>query len=369
MPSKPKGFEPMVHGGRKAETFEKDIVMNHCWKTLCTLALALSLLPTPSPAQTAGSAKLEATILDYTGTSGASHYTVVWVTTQAGAFIKSLRKQGPSSWTSSEWGKHCGTWNTARAGSTVLDGYSSATATTYTGTNSPVILTWNGRDASNNLMPDGNYKFWIQYAENSGQGPVTTSGLLWTKGAAAATNNYANQGANFANMKIIWSPAATPPTITSVALPATGTVGVPYHFNCTANGSAPIMFAALALPTGLTINSAGVISGNPTAAGTFSGTITAANGTLPNATQPFSIVVSMVPANITAIQLRANSLVLNGSGPPNGVYTVLVSTNADTVPAQWTTITTNSFDGAGNFSFTNAISSGVPQEFYQLRVP
>lgn len=159
------------------------------------------------------------------------------------------------------------------------------------------------------------------------------------------------------------------PTITSVAPPATGIVGVPYDFNCTATGTAPITFTAPGLPTGLTISSAGAISGNPTTAGIFAGTITAANGTLPNATQPFSIVVSVVPANIAAFQLNANNLVLNGSGPANGIYTVLVSTNTDTLPAQWTAIATNSFDGAGNFSFTNAISSGVPQKFYRLRVP
>lgn len=196
----------------KSLALEKLNRMKTCLKSLPTLLLCFGLAQTIAEAQTAGTAKLEANILDYTGTSGASHYAVVWVTTQAGAFVKSLRKQGPSNWTSSEWGSHCSTWNTARAGSTVLDGYSSATATSYTGTNSPIVLNWNCRDASNNLMPDGNYKFWIQYAENSGQGPVTTSGLLWTKGATSATNTFANQGVNFANMKVTWT-ATTPPAL------------------------------------------------------------------------------------------------------------------------------------------------------------
>ena len=345
------------------------IFMNSCTKTLCTLLLGLALAQTHSSAQTDGRAKLETTIIDYTGTGSANHYAVVWVTTEAGAFIKSLRKQGPSSWTSSQWGNHCGTWNTARASSTVLDGYSSATATSYSGTNSPIILTWNCRDASNNLMADGNYKFWIQYAEDSGQGPSTTSGLLWTKGAAGATNTFANQGANFSNMKVMWTPAATSPTITSVAPSATGIVGVPYNFNCTANGNAPITFTAPGLPTGLTISSAGAISGTPTTAGTFAGTITAANGTPPNATQSFSIVISVVPADFATVQLNGNDLVMNGNGPANGIYAVLVSTSADALPAQWTAIATNSFDNAGKFSFTNAISSGIPQKFYRLRVP
>ncbi len=346
--------------------------MKTSWNTLAALLFSLALALTNSFAQTAGSAKLEATIRDYTGSSGASHFTVVWITTQAGAFVKSLRKQGPSSWTSSEWSSHCSTWNTARAGSTALDGYSSATATTYTGTNSPIILTWNCRDAANNLMPDGNYKFWIQYAENSGQGPYTTSGLLWTKGATTATNTYANQGANFANMKVTWSPSApapVAPAITSLTPPATATVGVPYDFTVTATGTAPITFTASGLPTGLTISSAGVISGTPTAAGAFAGTITAANGTLPNATQNFSVVVSIVPASIASIQLDGANLVMSGSGPANGIYAVLVATDPSATPAQWTAIATNSFDGAGNFSFTNAISSDVPQKFYRLRVP
>ena len=146
-------------------------------------------------------------------------------------------------------------------------------------------------------------------------------------------------------------------------------MGVPYNFNCTANGNAPITFTAPGLPTGLTISSTGAISGTPTIAGTFAGTITAANGTPPNATQSFSIVVSVVPADFATVQLNGNDLVMNGNGPANGIYAVLVSTSADALPTQWTAIATNSFDNAGKFSFTNAISSGIPQKFYRLRVP
>ena len=151
-----------------------------------------------------------------------------------------------------------------------MDGYSSATAADYTGTNSPIIWTWNCHDANNNLVADGNYKFWVQYAEDAGQGPYTTSGLLWTKGSAAVTNTYPNQGANFANMRVTWTstpPPAVAPTIASAAPASAGTVGVPYSFACTATGTAPIAFTATGLPTGLTISPVGVISGTPTAAG------------------------------------------------------------------------------------------------------
>lgn len=340
------------------------------------LLLGLALTHTPSFAQTDGAARMSVQINDYTGSANAAHWTVVWVTTESGAFVKTLWKQGTKyGFTSTQWTTHTPQWNAARGGvngSTIVDGYTSATATTYTGTNSPVILTWNCRDTNNVLVADGNYKFWVQYAEDSGAGPYTANGLLWVKGPAAVTNNYANQSPNFTSMQTAWLPS-TPvpiaPTITSATPPATGTVGVPYHFTVTATGTAPITFTAPGLPTGVAISGAGVISGTPMTAGTFTGTITAANGTLPDATQNFSIVVSVVPPDFTAVQLNGNNLVMSGNGPANGIYAVLVATSADALPAQWTAIATNAFDHAGKFSFTNAISSGVPQEFYRLRVP
>ncbi len=181
------------------------------------LLLGVFLIGGEGWAQTVGTARLEVTLKDYNG-SGARHWTVVWVTTEAGAFIKTLWRQGPSLG-SGQWNSHCSAWYSAKAGSTAFDGYSSATAQSYAGTNSPVILTWNGRGAAGAEVPDGRYKFWVQYAEDSGQGPYTTGGLLWTKGAVGATNTYANQGANFAAMKVVWSPELppAPPVITSVA--------------------------------------------------------------------------------------------------------------------------------------------------------
>jgi len=321
--------------------------------------------------QTDGSAWLQVSLLDYNG-SGTKHFTVVWVTTQSGTFIKSLRKQGPSSWTSKEWNDHCRAWNDARAGSTALDGYTSATATTYSGTNSPVKVEWDGRDAAGRLMPDGNYKFWVQYAEDSGQGPYTISGLLWTKGPAASTNTYPNQGANFANLRVTWAPSApslVAPAFSSLPPPATGTVGVPYSFLCSATGTAPMIFSAQSLPPGLTISSTGLLSGTPLQPGTFVGTIVAANGIPPNATQAFSIDITAVPARFTSVRADGTNLVLTATGPPAGVCAVLILTHGVRSGAPWTPLATNSFGAAGTLALTNTLNRGLPQAFYQLRVP
>ena len=346
-------------------------------KKILTVTLAavlgVGLVTTQVRGQTAGTATLETTILDYPGDSSAEHWTVVWVTTEAGAFIKSLRKQGPG-WTQTHWGSHCRTWNDARGGSAsgsqAIDGYSSATATSYSGTNSPLVIRWNGRDANNNLMPDGNYKFWVQYAEDAGQGPHTTNGMLWVKGPVGVTNNFANVASYFTNRRITWVPSITAiaPTITSAAPTATATVGVPYSFTCVASGTTPITFTAPGLPTGLAMSTAGVISGTPAAAGTFSGTITAANGTTPNATQVFSILVSVVPASIGATALEGNNLILSGSGPANGSYTVQTSAGVNS-GATWTPSGSGTFNASGQFRFTNAITPGVLQKYYRLKVP
>jgi uncharacterized repeat protein (TIGR02543 family) len=83
------------------------------------------------------------------------------------------------------------------------------------------------------------------------------------------------------------------PQFTSTEPPPTGMVGTAYNHTCTASGTTPISFmvTAGALPGGLDLSSGGVIFGTPNTTGTFTGTITATNGILPNATQDFSIVI------------------------------------------------------------------------------
>lgn len=89
----------------------------------------------------------------------------------------------------------------------------------------------------------------------------------------------------------------TAPAITNGPPPATGTLGSPFNFTYTASGTTPITFSVTsgALPTGLALSSAGVISGTPTAVGTFAGVVTASNGTSPNAAQAFNIVIAAAP--------------------------------------------------------------------------
>ncbi|MFC6645062.1 beta strand repeat-containing protein [Granulicella cerasi] len=87
----------------------------------------------------------------------------------------------------------------------------------------------------------------------------------------------------------------TPPTsITLSGNPTSGTVGTAYSATFTATGgTAPYTFsiAGGALPTGLTLSTAGVISGTPTAAGTYGFTVKVVDANNATASAAFTVVI------------------------------------------------------------------------------
>jgi hypothetical protein len=177
------------------------------------ILLGSTFLAATAGAQTPGSVAFNTTLVSVNGKWGTKHYVVAWVTKEDGTFIKTLWKQGKTSWTSSEWTTNCPSWNTARggsSGSTAFDGYTSATAADYsTPVNNPIDPVWNCLDAAGALVPDGNYKFWVQYGHSDAAGPVTTNGLLWTKRSSAFSASFPNTS-SFTGMSIAWTPSAVP---------------------------------------------------------------------------------------------------------------------------------------------------------------
>jgi len=63
-------------------------------------------------------------------------------------------------------------------------------------------------------------------------------------------------------------------------------------------------------------------------------------------------------------------VVISGSaGITNGLYYVLTSTNVARSLTSWALQSTNAFDGSAHFSFTNAMNSVSPQQFYIIKLP
>ena len=146
----------------------------------------------------------------------------------------------------------------------------------------------------------------ITYTRTAGTLPpgltLTTAGVLsgtpTTAGTYTGTVTASNGTApnSQQNFSITIAPALVAPTITSAA-PAGGIVGIAYSHTYTATGSPTITYTRTAgtLPPGLTLTTAGVLSGTPTTAGTYTGTVTASNGVAPNSQQNFSITIAPAP--------------------------------------------------------------------------
>src|SRR5204863_1101026 len=73
---------------------------------------------------------------------------------------------------------------------------------------------------------------------------------------------------------------------------------------------------------------------------------------------------------MTSASVQGGNLVISGTnGYINGTYYVLSSTNVALPLSSWEPIATNSFDGAGNFTFSAPIDPAKPQRFFMMQVP
>jgi autotransporter-associated beta strand protein len=82
-----------------------------------------------------------------------------------------------------------------------------------------------------------------------------------------------------------------------------------------------------------------------------------------------SVILTPRPV-INSVSLSGNNLWLSGTGGVgNANFLLLSSTNLATLLSNWTPLLTNQFDGNGNFSLTNAVDAGAPQNFYLLKLP
>lgn len=95
----------------------------------------------------------------------------------------------------------------------------------------------------------------------------------------------------------------TAPAITSDA-PPSGVVGTPYTHTVTATGGPTphYLVTSGSLPAGLTLDDVtGTISGTPSGEGTATFTVTARNGTSPDAAAEYSITIAPTPAPTTTV--------------------------------------------------------------------
>lgn len=158
---------------------------------------------------------------------------------------------------------------------------------------------------------------------------------------------------------------ALPPTITS-ANHVTFTIGLAGTFNVTATGFPPPTFTESgALPSGVTLNSSGLLSGIPApgTAGVYPIIITASNGALPNATQSFTLTV--VKATTTCSITSSSDIF---SGDPI-IFTAFVKTGAGQVDTPTGTVRFVDSDYYLQTLGTKPLYEGVSSLTYVLQPP
>lgn len=156
-------------------------------------------------AQTAGTMTFVVTTNSAGGYSP-KHDIIIWIENNAGNFIKTKLKRASNGDLD-----HFANW-TAKSGSNTVDATTGATLMTH-GT---LTVVWDGTDVSGNVVTDGVYKVWVEYAWASSKttGKLTTS-FSFTKGTVAdhqAPANFTSGTTGYLNsMTIDWVP-----TISSV---------------------------------------------------------------------------------------------------------------------------------------------------------
>lgn len=130
-----------------------------------------------------------------------------------------------------------------------------------------------------------------------------TTGLISGTPAVATSTTFmvqvsASNASGTGNLTVAINISASPPTITSAAS-ASGASGQAFSYQISASNF-PSSFGATGLPPGLTVNSStGVISGTPTALGTFNATISATNGA-GTGMQSLTITIALLPPVISS---------------------------------------------------------------------
>ena len=212
---------------------------------------------------------------------------------------------------------------------------------------------------------------------------LSSAGVLSGTPTAAGTFSFtvtaANDGGTTSKpFTITVTPAPTAPVISPAALPS-GTVGTAYKQTLSATGTAPISWSASGLPSWLSFDTTThALSGTPTAAGSFSFEIKAANGVAPDATKTYTITVAAAPVApaITTASLPSGTVgkAYSQQLSATGTAPVMWSIASGSLPAGLTLSSAGVLSGtptaAGSFAVTvrASNSAGSVTKAYTLTV-
>jgi hypothetical protein len=159
-------------------------------------------------AQTTGTVSLAFSQTPHTSYQGTKNVMAVWIETSTGTFIKTRARNagGGTSDHLAVWAVKAGgsAGNCMAANCNVLGATTGATLSNFGNRN----FSWDGTDASGNVVPDGTYKIIVESTWNHGSAATTTRAYTFVKGPAQDVQTPASD-ANFTNITLAWNPASS----------------------------------------------------------------------------------------------------------------------------------------------------------------
>jgi hypothetical protein len=145
-------------------------------------------------AQTNGTLTFSATTINQFGERQPKNIMAIWITNSSGTFVKTLKKMA------GQRVQYLYQWKTNSSSNTTdaITGVTLPNHQTHT-------VTWNGKNTSQTVVQDGDYKVWVEFTDGNVQGPV--SSFLWTKSTAAQTLTPTSP--TLSGVSLTWTPNFT----------------------------------------------------------------------------------------------------------------------------------------------------------------
>ncbi len=164
-------------------------------KKILLLAVLLILVTASYSQNTDGSVTFTVTTVSEGGQYAPKNIVAIWIKNSSGTFIRSMKVMAATRIQYLYQWKNSSSLNKT-------DAITGATLTSH----QTHTITWNCKDLSGNIVPDGDYQFWIEYTDKDGQGPYTS--YTFTKGTSSVSTNFTNQS-YFINATINYTPSTT----------------------------------------------------------------------------------------------------------------------------------------------------------------
>lgn len=157
-------------------------------------------------AQTQGTLTLTFTQTPHTSYTGNKNVMAIWIQTSSGTFVKT-RKRNAGGGTSDHlpiWAVNSGgNANNCMSGACNTVGATTGATLNNFGT---INVSWDGTDASGNLVTDGTYKITIESTWNHGNTAKASRSFTFTKGPNADIQTPTDD-ANFTGIALAWNPS------------------------------------------------------------------------------------------------------------------------------------------------------------------